>query len=102
MSKVKEMAQIIEELRNAAAALTDAADWLSAHCEGETEPAEDSTTVAPELKDVRAVLSELSRTGHTAEVKGLLQKYGATRLSDVDPAEYRVLLADAEAIDHAD
>jgi hypothetical protein len=39
----------------------------------------------PEIKleDVRAVLAEKSRAGHTAEVRTLLQKYGAAKLSAV-------------------
>ena len=54
----------------------------------------------PEIKleDVRAVLAEKSRAGHTAEVRTLLQKYGASKLSAVDPANYEALLKDAEVI----
>jgi hypothetical protein len=47
---------------------------------------------------VRAVLAEKSRAGHTAEVRELLQKYGADKLSAVDPANYEALLKDAEVI----
>ena len=50
------------------------------------------------LEDVRAVLAEKSRKGHTAEVKALLVKYGADKLSEIDPAEYASLLADAEVL----
>jgi hypothetical protein len=54
----------------------------------------------PELKleDVRSVLAGKSRAGHTAEVRDLLQKYGATKLSAIDPANYEALMKDAEAI----
>jgi hypothetical protein len=54
----------------------------------------------PEIKleDVRAVLAEKSRAGHTAEVRTLLQKYGAEKLSAVDPTNYEALLQDAEVI----
>ncbi len=47
------------------------------------------------LEEVRAVLAEKSRAGHTAEVKALLTKHGADKLSDIDPAEYPALLAEA-------
>ncbi|URZ02083.1 DNA ligase [Clostridium felsineum] len=50
------------------------------------------------LTDVRAVLAEKSRNGYTAEVKALLNKHGADKLSEIDPAEYSALLADAEGI----
>ena len=50
------------------------------------------------LEKVRAVLADKSRLGHTAEVKVLLQKHGAVKLSEVDPAEYAALLAEAEVL----
>ena len=59
-----------------------------------SEPAEPPLT----LEQVRAVLAEKSRAGHTAEVKALLTKHGADKLSDIDPAQYPALLADAEVL----
>lgn len=50
------------------------------------------------LEEVRAVLAEKSRAGHTAEVRALLLKHGADKLSDIDPAEYLALLAEAEVL----
>ena len=50
------------------------------------------------LEEVRAVLAEKSRAGHTAEVKALLNKHGADKLSEIDPAEYAALLAEAEVL----
>lgn len=50
------------------------------------------------LEGVRAVLAEKSRAGHTAEVRELLNKHGADKLSDIDPAEYAALLAHAEVL----
>lgn len=44
------------------------------------------------IEQVRAVLSELSRAGKTAQVKELLKKHGGDKLSAVDPAEYPALL----------
>ena len=59
-------------------------------------------TVAPAeaipLEKVRAVLADKSRLGHMAEVKALLQKHGAVKLSEVNPAEYAALLAEAEVL----
>ena len=54
----------IEELRNAAAAINDAADWLSRQFSGESEEAEPAPAKEPELKleDVRTVLADMSRT----------------------------------------
>ncbi len=50
------------------------------------------------LEEVRAVLAEKSRAGHTEEVRELLKKHGADKLSEIDPAEYPALLVDAEVL----
>ncbi len=50
------------------------------------------------LEQVRAVLAEKSHDGYTAEVRALLQKHGADKLSLIDPAEYESLMKDAEAL----
>lgn len=52
----------------------------------------------PRLEQVRAVLAEKSRAGHTAAIRELLQKYGAAKLSLVDPQYYEALLRDAEGL----
>ena len=49
----------------------------------------------PSLTDVRAILADKSREGHTGRIRVLLEKYGASRLSQVDPARYRELLDEA-------
>ena len=78
MSKMNDMAMAIEELRNAATAINDAANWLA--------------------QQVRAVLADKSRTGHAAEIRELLKKYGASKLSLVDPKHYEALLREAEVL----
>ena len=104
MSKMSDMAMTIQELRNAAAAINDAADWLSRQFSGESEEAEPTPAKKPQLKleDVRAVLADMSRKGHTAEIRALLLKYGTAKLSGVDPANYSALLKDVEGLDHAE
>ncbi len=49
----------------------------------------------------RAVLADKSRMGFTAEIRALLQKYGATKLSGIGPDNYKALLADAEVLTDA-
>jgi len=51
------------------------------------------------LEEVRAVLAEKFRSGHTEEVGVLLAKHGEDKLSEIDPAEYAALLAEAEVCD---
>lgn len=108
MSRMNDMAMTIEELRTAAAAIKDAADWLAQQFSGEAS--ETATEVpAPKaeskpactLEQARAVLADKSRAGHTAEVRTLLQKYRADRLSQIDPANYEALLRDAEGLANA-
>ena len=102
MSKLGDMAASIAELRSAAAAINGVADWLT-----EVFSAKESAEEAPAtermltLEEVRAVLAEKSRKGHTAEIRSLLLKYGADKLSQLDPANYRALLADAEVLKDA-
>lgn len=47
---------------------------------------------------LRSRLSEISRSGHTAEVKELIAKFGADKLSDLNESDYAALLAEAEGL----
>ena len=93
MSKMSDMAMTIEELHSAAAAINEAANWLAEQFGGTADSAP--------VENVRAVLAEKSRTGHTTAIRRLLQKYGASKLSAVDPKHYEALLKDAEVLDDA-
>lgn len=55
---------------------------------------------APEitLKKVRGILADKSRSGHTAEIRAIIQKYGADRLSKVDPEYYAAIIQEAEVL----
>lgn len=106
MSKMSDMAQTIEELRSAAATITDAANWLAQQFSNDNEEApimkaKPEEKPVPTLEQVRAVLADKSRAGHTAAVRDLLQKYGAAKLSQVDPKHYEALMKDAEVIGNA-
>lgn len=60
------------------------------------EPKKDDKPIS--LEDVRKVLANLSRNGKTKEVKALLQKYGADKLSVINKDDYPALLKDAEEL----
>ena len=47
------------------------------------------------IEDVRAVMAQKTQEGKSKEIKDLLQKYGAVKLSAVDPAHYPALLKEA-------
>jgi len=82
--------QISEELRQLAEELETAAEPI------QQEPAPEIT-----LEEVRGVLADISRAGFTADVKKLIVRYGAERLSDVDPNSYSALLNDAKELKNA-
>ena len=44
-----------------------------------------------EIEDVRKILADKSRLGHTAKIRELLEKYGAKKLSEIDPSNYKDL-----------
>lgn len=47
---------------------------------------------------VRQMLAEKCKEGYTNQIKDLLQKFDAKKLSDVDPKDYEDLYYSAEAI----
>lgn len=50
------------------------------------------------IEEIRTVLAEKSQSGKQPEVKALITKYGAKKLTDINPASYIDLLAEAEAL----
>ena len=48
------------------------------------------------LEEVRAELSKLSRVGKTSVVKQILAGVGASKLLEVDPSKYWLLMAQAQ------
>lgn len=98
MSRMNELSQAIDELRNAATALNSAANTLT-----QLFPDEKPTAEAPALKPitkekVRAELAAKSAAGYGAQVRTLLKRYGAAQLSAVNPDDYSSLLLEAQAI----
>ena len=102
MGRISELELAIKDLRSAAATINEVANTLaemfSTASADETHdvatPAEPQLT----LEQVRAVLADKSRMGFTAEIRSLLQKYGAAKLSGIDPTNYKALVADAEVL----
>ena len=50
------------------------------------------------VEDIRVVLAEKSQEGKTKEIKELLGKYGAAKLSAVEEKDYPALLAEAKVL----
>ena len=103
MSKMSELDLCVGELRSAAQSLNTVADSLTALFSGSppessVQPESKPTSKPLTLEDVRAVLAEKSRNGHTAKIRELLEKHGAAKLSEIDPKNYAALLAEAEVL----
>jgi len=98
MGKISELDVAIRDLRTAAATINDVADTLAAMFSNTAE--EPATPAEPVLtkEQVRAVLSAKSEQGYKPQIQSLLRKYGAPKLSGIDPANYKALLAEAEVL----
>ena len=79
--------------------LTDLSESLN-----EKEPETPEVKVAKKytLEEVRRALAELSRDGFTAQVRELLQKHGANKLSEIKEEEYESLMKEAGELKHGE
>ena len=100
MSKMSELDAAVTELRKCGETLIGVSETLRELFGSDAE----QTPVAPPkpaakaltIEDVRPVLAQKSIEGHN--VQALILKYGAKKLSEVDPAHYADLLHDAEVL----
>nr|DAF01988.1 MAG TPA: hypothetical protein [Caudoviricetes sp.] len=99
-----------DELQKLAAGLADCGKALLRMADGLMEKKEEVPDVEEEkkpekklsLEDVRRVAADKARQGHTDEVRQLIQKFGADKLSGVDAANYPAMMEELEAMGHAD
>lgn len=106
MSKTKLLLNVVGDLRSLADSLQAVAEAMVGNEPAEAAQGEKPATAkeakpaakAVTLEQVRAVLADKSQQGFTADVRALLEKYGAPKLSQIDPANYAALLADAEGL----
>ena len=106
MSKMSELSTAVAELHRCGEALIEISQTLREIFSGDepvkaepaTQPQKEPAQPTVTLEEVRAVLAEKSHDGKTDAVRELLQKYGAPKLSAVDPKHYPALLKDAEVL----
>ena len=119
MGKMNELSMLVDELKKCGETLVGLSEGLADLFSGSAEEkqpikksaakkksSEEPKPEAPEekaltLEDVRAVCADKSRSGFTAEVKAILNKHGVEKLSEVNPAEYKALLAEVEVLGNA-
>lgn len=115
MGKTNELSMLVSELQRCGETLVSISEELTAMFSGADEekapvkkagakknPADEPKKEKPlTLEDVRAVCADKSRQGFISEVKEILTKHGADKLSEVDPSEYKALLAEVEVLGDA-
>ena len=121
MSKVSKLSMLVDELKKCGETLVGISEGLADMFSGAEEEKQPAKKSAPKkkaaeepkpepqpeeekrltLEDVRAVCADKSREGFTAEVKAILTNHGAEKLSGINPAEYKALLAEVEVLGNA-
>jgi hypothetical protein len=98
--QVESVEQKVEPKKRKAPAAEPAQEAVQAAAQA-VEPAPETAapaTPSVTLEQVRAKLAALSHEGKGVEVKALLTKYGASKLTAVAVEQYAALLADAEEL----
>lgn len=112
MSRVKLLLDVVGDMRSLADSIQAVCDAMDSESlsdnGGEQETVKEKTKeeVKKEEKEsskltlekVRAVLAEKSRAGATAEVRAIIQKFGAKRLSEINPKDYDAILKEVEVL----
>ena len=111
MGKTSELSILVDELKYCGETLIGISQGLSELFSGaaENQKSDEPTTVTEEqsktaeekvltLEEVRAFLAEKSRAGFTDQIREILVKHGAEKLSAVNPSEYEAVLKEAEVL----
>lgn len=112
MSKTKLLLNVVEDVRSLINSYQTLAEDLQELCQvfsengtvvstsdsGLNETSAEDTTNEPTitLEEVRTVLAKLAQDGKQAELKALIGKFGANRLSEVDSKHYPAILKEVE------
>ena len=100
MGKMSDLDLQIKELRSCGETILEIAETLagifSSHAAEDTPPKEKPKALT--LEEVRHRMTVIAEAGYSAEVKALITKYGARKLSDIDPSQFEGLLKEADAL----
>lgn len=91
------LARVISELTALADSITKLNNALKVESVDKPAPKAPQKQT-PALAEVRALLTEVSRSGKTAEVKKLLESHGCSKLSEVKDELYEELMKEARAL----
>ena len=98
MPRIKLLMEIKEDAENLASSIGVLLTALESDEELPKEERVKQEEKTYEIEDVRKILADKSRLGHTAKIRELLEKYGAKKLSEIDPSNYKDLVADVEKL----
>lgn len=101
LEAAQKLLKVVEDIRSLADSIQAVCSLVIDSLPKETDTPKTLPEKKPEqipLEKVRGVLAEKSRNGKTAEVRTIIQKYGADRLSGIDPKDYAAVLAEAEVL----
>ena len=98
MSRIKLLMEIKEDAENLASSIGVLLTALESDEELPKEEKVKQEERTYEIEDVRKILADKSRLGHTAKIRELLEKYGAKKLSEIEPSNYKDLIADVEKL----
>ena len=99
MAKMSELDALLTGLSEHSRTLSEAVNAIRELLSGdepEEKPASEEKRFT--IEEVRALLLEKRKGGFRDEIKALLLRHGADRLTDIDPTEYRTMMAEAEEI----
>ena len=112
MSKTKLLLNVVEDVRSLINSYQTLADDLQELCEAlsenetavstsdsglnETSVEDETNEPTITLEEVRTVLAKLAQDGKQAELKALIGKFGANRLSEVESKHYPAILKEVE------
>ncbi|MGT2965302.1 hypothetical protein [Streptococcus acidominimus] len=105
MSYMKQLVEVVEAARTFAETLLDYCNSVEGLGQGDVSslPEKAEVRVAEEEKlvdivEVRKLLAEKSKAGKTEEIRKLLQKFGASKLSEIEPSQYAQVMKEGEAL----
>ena len=100
MGKMSDLDLQIRELRSCGETIIEIANTLAgmfySQAAEDAPPEEKPKSLT--LEEVRHRMTVIAQAGYSAEVKALITKYGARKLSDIDPSQFEGLLKEADAL----
>jgi len=102
--KLVDVANILKDLTMAVVAVAEEFGEVKVEVEEKKEEPKAAQTEEKKeekkytLEDVRKALAAKSGAGFTAEVRALLEKHGASKLSGIEESEYAAIMEEVQSI----